>query len=175
MTIGKICPASYSIDNSLLPNVFCYKDFGVSFDNSLSFDSHISIICSKCYNIINQLFRIFRIKNIHALILAFKSYCRPILEYCSSIWSHNKHSKHYLNIVDRLEKVQRYFTRKLLFLIYGYISHSSINYKAYDNRSDLFKLESLELKTKIWSFYYFHANLQLDQMVSSWSTLLSQM
>ena len=82
----------------------------------------------------------------HALILAYKSYCRPILEYCSSIWSPNKHSKHHLITVDRLEKVQRYFTRKLLFRIYGYISHSSINYKSYDNRLTLFKLESLELR-----------------------------
>ena len=72
-------------------------------------------------------------KIIHALILAYKNYCRPILEYYASIWSPNKYSKHYLNIVNRLKEVQRYFTRKLVFRIYGYITNSSIDYKSYDN------------------------------------------
>ena len=65
----------------------------------------------------------------YALILDYQNYCSPTLEYCSSICSSNKHSKHYQNIVDRLENIQvkRYFTRKLLFLIYGYIHPLTIN------------------------------------------------
>ena len=33
-----------------------------------------------------------------------------------------------------------------MYCIYGYIYHFSINYKSYDNRLALFKLESLELR-----------------------------
>ena len=84
--IGQICPASFSISqNSLLPNVICYKYLSLSFDNSLSFDSHVCTICGKCYNIINQLFRIFRTKNVYVLILAKKNYWRPIFPLTNNI------------------------------------------------------------------------------------------
>ena len=126
MTIGKICPASFSTLCCLM--FFCYKDIGVSFDNSLSFDSHISIIYSKC---------------IYYIVACYNSYCRPILECSSSIWSSNKH---YLNIFDRLEKVQRYFTRKLLFRFMVIFLIHLLTKKSYDNHLALFYLESLELR-----------------------------
>ena len=99
MAIDKNVSDSFLSDNHLLPNVFCYKDLGVSLDNYLPFDSHISVICRKCYYIINQLFRIFRTKNMHSLIQAYKRYCMPFLKYYSSIWTPNKHSKHFFAFV----------------------------------------------------------------------------
>ena len=44
------------------------------------------------------------------LTKAFLTYVRPILEYCTSIWS-----PHQSYLIDKIERVQRYFTRRVLF------------------------------------------------------------
>ena len=41
-------------------------------------------------------------------VFAFKTYVLPILDYCSSIWYPHK-----LHDIDRLESVQRYYTKRL--------------------------------------------------------------
>ena len=58
LSIGKITPPKYIINNSLLPTVENIKDLGVPFSNTLSFNIHILSACRKCYCVINQIFRI---------------------------------------------------------------------------------------------------------------------
>jgi len=41
-------------------------------------------------------------------VSAFKTYILPILDYCSSVWYPNK-----LHDIDRIESVQRYYTKRL--------------------------------------------------------------
>ena len=58
----------------------------------------------------NLLFRSFVSQNVSILTRAFLTYVRPILEYCTSIWS-----PHQSYLIDKIERVQRYFTRRVLF------------------------------------------------------------
>ena len=69
------------------------------------------------------------------MIFDFKVYILPLLDYCSPIWSPFR-----LNDIDRIEKVQRAFTKKL----YGLCLLS------YPERLRECKLPSLELR-RLWS------------------------
>ena len=55
-------------------------------------------------------------------------------------------SKKYLSNLDRLETVQRYFTRRLYFRCNVYVKRSSPNYISYTQRLTLYNLESIELR-----------------------------
>ena len=74
-------------------------------------------------------------KNPSILVLAFKTYIIPILEYCSPVWS-----PHNLVDVRRIESVQRLFTKKLQ----GYEGQS------YPARLERAKLCTLELR-RVWA------------------------
>ena len=57
-----------------------------------------------------MLFRSFESRNVSILSKAFLTYVRPLLEYCSPIWY-----PHQSYLIDKIERVQRYFTRRVLF------------------------------------------------------------
>ena len=65
------------------------------------------------------------------MVRAYKVYVRPILEYCSPVWS-----PYLLHEVDEIERVQRYFTRRL----------QGLKSFSYTDRLFLLDLESLELR-----------------------------
>jgi len=46
------------------------------------------------------------------LVKAYVTYVRPILEYCSAVWS-----PHRIDLINKLEDVQRRFTKKLNGLV----------------------------------------------------------
>ena len=71
------------------------------------------------------------------MIKAFKSYVRPILEYASQIWNPYKKT-----LINKIEKVQRFFTRKVLF-------KCKKPYMPYEERLNMFQLESLEHRRKV--------------------------
>ena len=75
--------------------------------------------------------RSFTSKNKKLLVRAFKTYVRPILEYCSPVWN-----PHLLKDINALEKVQRYFTKRLFI-------DKNISY---ETRLELTGLERLELR-----------------------------
>ena len=81
-----------------------------------------------------MIFRCFHTKNKKALVTAYKSYVRPLLEYCTEIWSPYKVTE-----IDRIEKVQRYFTRRLF-------ERCDVRYVMYTERLRYLKLEPLELR-----------------------------
>ena len=45
-----------------------------------------------------QLFRCFNTDNANALIRGYKSFVRPILEYCSTVWNPFIHAKYWITI-----------------------------------------------------------------------------
>ena len=149
LTLGKISPPIYILNDNHLPIVDHITDLGISFNNLLSFDMHFINICRKSYALVNQIFRIFQSNSAYFLILAFKSYVLPILEYCCSLWSPGKNQKRHLSNIDRIESVQRYFTRRLFSRCYNnnrYITKKSHLYISYESRLELFKLDPLELR-----------------------------
>jgi len=63
------------------------------------------------------------------LVKAFCTYVRPLLEYCTPVWS-----PYYRYLIDMVEKVQRRFTKRLL----------GLRHLSYPDRLQMLDLQSLE-------------------------------
>jgi hypothetical protein len=94
----------------LQPLVNCSEkvDLGVNIDCKLSFSLHISEVVAKAKQRIFLIFRSFRTRDVNHMLLAYKTYILPIVDYCSSVWSPYC-SADMLSV----ESVQRLFTRRL--------------------------------------------------------------
>ena len=55
-----------------------------------------------------MILRCFYIRDANILTKVFTVYVLPLLEYCCSVWSPN-----YAGLIDNIESVQTYFTKKL--------------------------------------------------------------
>ena len=86
------------------------KDLGVTVDVSLKFADHINSITAKALRRVGLLFKCLITRDHNILVKAFNSYVRPVLEYAnaSSIWSPTQ-----IGLINRLESVQRRFTKRL--------------------------------------------------------------
>ena len=98
----------YFISDSNLPTVSSVRDLGVIVDNRLTFRDHINSIVSRGHLRPNQIWRCFICKDVCNLITAFITYVRPMLEYCSPVWSPVS-----VSLINQLEPVQRRFTKRL--------------------------------------------------------------
>jgi hypothetical protein len=98
----------YTLLGNELESVPECVDLGVTVDDRLRFHSHIRSIATKAHQRANMILRCFLTRDINCLIKAFTVYVRPIIEYCSSVWSPT-----YKKDIELLEKVQRRFTKRL--------------------------------------------------------------
>ena len=105
------------------------RNLGVEIDSKLNFDLHSGKVTTRANQWINLIFRNFVRKDPAFLKKCYLSYVRPILEYCSPVWS-----PHLKKDIEALERVQKYFTRRVHGL------------KRFDYKERLFilNLESLE-------------------------------
>ena len=76
----------------------------------------------------------FLSRNPITMTRAFISYVRPLLEYCSPVWS-----PHFKQDIDLIENVQRSFTRKLFYCC-------NLVSKSYDDRLTYLGFQRLELR-----------------------------
>ena len=83
-------------------------DLGISYSTSINFASHINNIVSKAKQRIYLLRKCFTNCHNEALVLAYKTYVVPLLEYCSPVWSPTC-----VTYIVKLEKVQKMFTKSL--------------------------------------------------------------
>jgi hypothetical protein len=100
-------------------------------DSKLRFNLHISSIVHKAHIRAKLILRSFTTRDRIILTKAFLTYVRPLLEYCSPVWS-----PHTLGNINKVEAVQRRFTKSLHGL-------SSLSYP--DRLKEL-SLETLELR-----------------------------
>src|ERR1043165_4915324 len=119
------------IDNNPLAVFESVKDLGVILDNNLSFSLHIDGVVSKAKQRMFLIFKSFVSRDIGLLAFAYKAYILPIVDYCSTIWFPNK-----LDDIDRVEKIQKSFTKRLHGL-------KNVSYK---DRLIACSLPSLELR-----------------------------
>jgi len=98
----------FSINNTPLPIVTSYSDPGITITNDLSPSFHMDGIVSKAHQRANIIHRCFVSRNVDLLVRAFITYVRPLLEYNSVTWS-----PHLKLDIERLDKVQRRFTKRL--------------------------------------------------------------
>ena len=113
----------------LFQSRYCNRDLGILYNSKLCFHGYIDEIVSKAYQRINLLFRSFVSGNVCILTRAYITYVRPLLEYCSFIWSPYR-----ICYIEKIEGIQRYFTRRVL-------KHVGLPYM---ERLSVLKLESLE-------------------------------
>ena len=70
-----------------LPKVTDVLDLGVNFNSKLNFSNHIAIIIAKAKQRLFLLKKSFKSRKAATLILGFKTYVIPILDYCSQVWN----------------------------------------------------------------------------------------
>ncbi len=84
---------------------------------------------------------LFWLRFFNCLIMPFVPMSRGgMLEYCSTVWNPYIPARHYLGMTDQVEKVQRYFTRRVYQRCQLDCNHS------YLQRLTCLKVESLELR-----------------------------
>jgi len=119
------------INNDKLSTFESTRDLGVIMDTRLNFADHIDAMISKTKQRVYLLFKAFKNRDIKLMVFAFKVYILPLLDYCSPIWSPFR-----LNDIDRIEKIQRSFTKRL----------SGLKLLSYSERLATCNLPSLELR-----------------------------
>ena len=107
------------------------KDLGVWVCSDLKFSSHIDKTVAKAYRSCRLLLNNFKTENIALLCKLYMTFVVPILEYASPVWS-----PHHITQIDKLERVQKFFTRKL----------RNMQHISYKDRLAHLNIESLEYR-----------------------------
>ena len=107
------------------------RDLGVFVSDDFKFACHIDSIVSSAKRRMNCIFRSFVYKDERFLCNLFCTYVRPLLEYNSPAWN-----PHLIKDINKLEGVQREFTRRIPALLE----------LQYFDRPRRLKLETLELR-----------------------------
>ena len=81
------------------------RDLGVLVDNKLLFNQHIANIVHKAHIRARLILRSFSSRDCNILMKAFVTYVRPLLEYCSSVWSPFTATN-----ISKIEAIRRSFT-----------------------------------------------------------------
>ena len=114
-----------------MSSVSCIKDLGVFIDCYLSFSKHMNDITRRAYQRTYMIYKGFVSRDKIMLSKAYTTYVRPLLEYCTPIWSPT-----YVTDIVKIEKVQKYYTKRI----------SPISNLSYKQRLQCLKLDSLELR-----------------------------
>jgi len=102
------CNVSMTLNDNILPVVDEVKDLGVIIDSHLSFDAHITKTVARAFTRANLIHKCFTSRDAATLWRTFVVYVRPLLEYATCVWS-----PHRVGQVNRVEFVQRTFTKRL--------------------------------------------------------------
>ena len=94
--------ASYTLEGTVLENVYSIKYLGVTITSDLKWNSHIRNVCSKANRTLGFLRRNLFSCPQDVKEAAYKSMVRPILEYGSTVWD-----PHCNGLNDELENVQK--------------------------------------------------------------------
>ena len=125
---------SYFVNNDTIPTNPSYKDLGIITPDDFNFSKHCSHLANIALARANLILRAFSFSNVQTLCKLYCVYVRPLLEYCSPIWS-----PHTLESIDLIENVQRSFIRCLPGL-------DNLNYPARLTFLNLPSLESRRLR-----------------------------
>lgn len=138
--------SSYSINNVPVQELMEIKDLGITIDRKLTFKSHINNVVNKAAQLLGFIKRNTKAFSFKTKILLFNALVRSHLEFASVIWnpSFSVHSQ-------RIESVQRAFTRHLAFYASGF-SHR----QPYNQRLTHFKLISLRNRREILDLCYLY-------------------
>jgi len=128
---GKGLAPNYSLNGVPVAVVNQVTHLGVECTDTLCFSIHCAKLAAKGHQKSYILRKCFPTSDAHTLVKVFKTYVRPIVEYCSVIWS-----PYLKKDIEILENVQRKFTKSL----------PGMKNKSYDERLSALSLDSLELR-----------------------------
>ena len=97
-----------SIGDFVLSEKETVRDLGVIVSKSLKPSSHCSVIAKKALNRGNLILRALRTSHVETLMLAYKVFVRPLLEYCTPVFS-----PQYVDDSNVIERVQRNYIRRV--------------------------------------------------------------
>ena len=124
----------YYIGTTLIPRVSSILDLGITVDTNLRMSMHINNIVRKAHSRACLILKCFVSRNVSMMCRAFSVYVRPILEYCSPVWS-----PHLTKDIESIESVQRRFTKRL----------SGLFNLSYVERLELLRLQRLDVRRLI--------------------------
>ncbi|GMT08837.1 hypothetical protein PFISCL1PPCAC_134, partial [Pristionchus fissidentatus] len=130
-----------------IPNILYCK--------GLNFGYHITQITRKTRSMCNLMLRSFHTNSSNTLIKAYKIYIRPLLESSTVIWNPTA-----IGLVNRLENVQREFTRRVL-------KRSQHPPLSYPNRLKLFEIETLEYRRALRDLQFLHDSIHRHALVDA--------
>ncbi|EYC11183.1 hypothetical protein Y032_0052g2276 [Ancylostoma ceylanicum] len=110
MFIGASHPAGYRfyLGSHELQVSTKIPDLGVTYTHDLRFDPYIDKIVNTAHAKSNYILKAFSTRKMETLYKLFLTYVRPILEYCTPIWSPSKKL-----FIDAVENVQKRFTYRI--------------------------------------------------------------
>lgn len=127
----------YSLDSFSLNRVSIVRDLGVYVDSKLSFNSHINEICGKRMKTLGLIRKITaEFTDPLCVKTLYFCYVRSSLEHSCALWSPFCSSW-----ADRIERVQRCFTR---FVFRRFFGMSGVSLPPYSVRCQILGLDSLE-------------------------------
>jgi len=148
---------NYHISNVLLPSVSNARDLGLTVSSNLKFSSYIVDITNKAFARSALILRSFVTRDPFILSLAFTTYVRPLVEYCTPVWYPTSASD-----IRLVEKVQRNFTKRI----------TAISSLTYHQRLEHLSLDSLELRRLRFDLHMVYRILHnlIDLSVDSYFT-----
>jgi hypothetical protein len=125
---------TFYMNQTQIPNSEHVRDLGIILSKNWKWSKYISSITTKANTTSYSILRAFQSSNYHVLLNLFKTYVRPTLEYNTNIWTPQLQSE-----IDRVESVQRTFTKRLC-------QRNNIKFSGYPERLKILGLESLEAR-----------------------------
>jgi len=84
---GKVAlPISLFADNEEIEVENSVKPLGMTIDNKLNFDEHISIMCKKAARQLNVLFRFHKILDYKQKLLLYRTFVLSNFNFCPIVW-----------------------------------------------------------------------------------------
>ena len=122
MYIGRNNPEhNYTMEldgnNSIIQSCDEEKDLGVTFDRTLTFDSHINRVVNKANSILSLIRRSFDYIDRESFLILYKSLVRPHVEYGNTIW-HPLYKRQSI-IVENVQRRATKLVKDLSNLSYG--------------------------------------------------------
>lgn len=153
-----------SVNGIEIPSCDLARDLGVNVDCGLKFREHCLDVCKKAFTRSNLIFKAFKTRNADFLVSMFKVYVRPLVEYCSCVWS-----PRYLEDIKLVEKVQRRYTKRIPGM-------SHLSYRERLSRLSLETLEARRIKFDLlqaYKIYYQIDRLNFDDFFSHPQNVIS--
>ena len=125
---------TYMVNGRELKNTVEQRDLGITVHSSLKVESHIDRVVKKAFGMLAFINQSIEYRSWDVMLKLYKALVRPNLEYGVQFWSPN-----YRKDVNKIERVQRRFTRMLP-------GFQQLSYRDRLNKLGLYSLERRRLR-----------------------------